>query len=285
MTYWMVFDSKGKQSLIVAGTEWESREAIEERILKNPELTKTGGSPRELATAAGLPPDAFEQTVRRYNEQIDRGEDVEFGRFRHGMAMPAPGQKPPTSAAAAPLPPKIANPPYYAIQMFPLARKSLGGLRVDAQARVLDKKLRPIPGLFAAGEVTGFAGINGKAGLEGTFLGPCIFTGRVAGRSAAASVAIPPSQTNVPPVATTPAPAVSKASAADCATCHDLPALVKNARPGYWHFERVHTRVLAEHRRCQECHVELTPYDPAKHHIDRLQQIQACTTCHASHAK
>jgi predicted oxidoreductase len=52
---------------------------------------------------------------------------------------------------------------------------------------VLNKYFEPIPGLYAAGEVAGTAGghINGKAGLEGTMLGPSIFSGRVAGASAA----------------------------------------------------------------------------------------------------
>ena len=52
---------------------------------------------------------------------------------------------------------------------------------------MLNKYFEPIPGLYAAGEVAGMAGghINGKAGLEGTMLGPSIFSGRVAGGWAA----------------------------------------------------------------------------------------------------
>jgi predicted oxidoreductase len=52
---------------------------------------------------------------------------------------------------------------------------------------VLDKHFEPIAGLYAAGEVAGMAGghINGRAGLEGTMLGPAIFSGRVAGGWAA----------------------------------------------------------------------------------------------------
>jgi predicted oxidoreductase len=82
---------------------------------------------------------------------------------------------------------KFDTPPYYAIQIFPLARKNFGGVKTDLRCRVLNKYFEPIPGLFAAGEVAGMAGghINGKAGLEGTMLGPSVFSGRVAGAWAA----------------------------------------------------------------------------------------------------
>ena len=75
---------------------------------------------------------------------------------------------------------KFDTPPYYAIQIFPLARKNFGGVKTDLRCRVLNKYFEPIPGLYAAGEVAGMAGghINGKAGLEGTMLGPSIFSGR-----------------------------------------------------------------------------------------------------------
>jgi len=78
-------------------------------------------------------------------------------------------------------------PPYYAIQLFPLARKNFGGVKTDLRCRVLNRFFEPIPGLYAAGEVAGMAGghINGKAGLEGTMLGPAIFSGRLAGGWAA----------------------------------------------------------------------------------------------------
>ncbi len=79
------------------------------------------------------------------------------------------------------------TPPYYAVQIFPLARKNFGGVKTDLQCRVLDKHFEPIAGLYAAGEVAGMAGghINGRAGLEGTMLGPSLFSGRVAGGWAA----------------------------------------------------------------------------------------------------
>ncbi len=83
-----------------------------------------------------------------------------------------------------------AHGPLIAIRLSVLTRKSLGGLRTDVASRVMDDEGRAIPGLYAAGEAAGFGGggIHGYRALEGTFLGGCLFTGRVAGRQAVAFV-------------------------------------------------------------------------------------------------
>ena len=72
-----------------------------------------------------------------------------------------------------------------------LTRKSLGGLQTDLSGRVLTADGEPLPGLYAAGEVAGFGGggVHGYRALEGTFLGGCLFSGRAAGRAAAATLA------------------------------------------------------------------------------------------------
>ena len=77
--------------------------------------------------------------------------------------------------------------PLVAVRLWILTRKTLGGLETDLSARVLGTSGAPIAGLFAAGEVSGFGGggMHGYRSLEGTFLGGCIFSGRVAGRAAA----------------------------------------------------------------------------------------------------
>jgi uncharacterized protein len=77
--------------------------------------------------------------------------------------------------------------PLIAVKLNIITRKSLGGLETDLHARVLGADGAPIRGLYAAGEVAGFGGggMHGYRSLEGTFLGGCIFSGRVAGRSAA----------------------------------------------------------------------------------------------------
>jgi hypothetical protein len=78
--------------------------------------------------------------------------------------------------------------PLIAVRLSILTRKTLGGLETDLSARVLGSDGAPVPGLYAAGEVAGFGGggMHGYRSLEGTFLGGCLFSGRVAGRAAAA---------------------------------------------------------------------------------------------------
>ena len=78
--------------------------------------------------------------------------------------------------------------PLVAIRLWILTRKTLGGIETDLDGRAM-RGGKPFPGLYAAGEVTGFGGggVHGYRSLEGTFLGGCIFSGRAAGRAAARS--------------------------------------------------------------------------------------------------
>jgi predicted oxidoreductase len=78
--------------------------------------------------------------------------------------------------------------PLIAVRLNILTRKTLGGLETDLAARVLRPGGEPLAGLYAAGEVAGFGGggMHGYNSLEGTFLGGCLFSGRTAGRAAAA---------------------------------------------------------------------------------------------------
>lgn len=80
--------------------------------------------------------------------------------------------------------------PLIAVRLHILTRKTLGGLHTDLDARVLRADGTPLPGLYAAGEVAGFGGggVHGYRALEGTFLGGCLFSGRIAGRAAASAV-------------------------------------------------------------------------------------------------
>jgi predicted oxidoreductase len=77
--------------------------------------------------------------------------------------------------------------PLIAVRLNILTRKTLGGLETDLSARVLRPGGEPLPGVYAAGEVAGFGGggMHGYNSLEGTFLGGCLFSGRIAGRAAA----------------------------------------------------------------------------------------------------
>ncbi|MFE3905495.1 FAD-binding dehydrogenase [Streptomyces sp. NPDC059153] len=81
--------------------------------------------------------------------------------------------------------------PLIGVKLHVLTRKTLGGIQTDLDSRALGHDGRPIEGLYAAGEVAGFGGggAHGYNALEGTFLGGCLFTGRQAGRAAAAAAA------------------------------------------------------------------------------------------------
>ena len=82
------------------------------------------------------------------------------------------------------------NGPLIAVKLHVLTRKSLGGIETDLSGRALGADGAPVPGLYAAGEASGFGGggVHGYRALEGTFVGGCLFSGRTAGRAAAAAV-------------------------------------------------------------------------------------------------
>lgn len=254
-TCWCIFDEASKPFFVVSGSDWGDFKQVDKLILQNPDLVKKADTLERLAELSGLPPKNLLETVARYNQLVEQGEDTDFGRFGPG--------KPVFSNKASP---KIAHPPYYAMQTFPLTRKSMGGVAIDLQSRVLDKQKRPIPGLYAVGELAGLAGINGKAALEGTFLGPCIVTGRVAARSLLKELEIP-----TKPVTT---------GESRCAACHDIPDLLSQARAGYWHFDKVHRATTDRGLDCRNCHSELTPYREDAHRIHPQSLAASCVTCH-----
>lgn len=113
------------------------------------------------------------------------GKDPQITAMRGARAYP--GDRLIRVAKPAPLL-DPASGPLIAVKLNILTRKTLGGLETDLHSRVLRRGGEPIPGLYAAGEVAGFGGggVHGYRALEGTFLGGCLFSGRIAGRAAAA---------------------------------------------------------------------------------------------------
>ncbi len=119
-----------------------------------------------LGDAYGMPDGALEKTVADYNRSIEDGKADRFGKPLGRDANP------------------IDAPPFYALGIWPKVHYTSGGLGIDSSAQVLDLHGRPIPRLFAAGEVTG--GVHGASRLGGCALPECIVFGRIAGRGAAA---------------------------------------------------------------------------------------------------
>ncbi|MGC0362356.1 putative oxidoreductase [Rhodococcus sp. 27YEA15] len=122
----------------------------------------------ELATFTGLPVAALRKSIAQFNDALESGAETDplTGRRLDGLRP-------------------VGRNGFAAVNLFPMAQKNFGGVRTDLDGKVLDREGTPIPGLYAAGEVAGMAGgsINGTAGLEGTMFGPCLYSGRVAGRS------------------------------------------------------------------------------------------------------
>ena len=129
---------------------------------------------------------AVEASVHRYDAAVRRGarfhNDEQLRRIAWLRRWPGDRVR---TCAAQPILDRRAG-PLMAIREYVISRKSMGGIQTDLECRVLGDNGRAIGGLFAAGEAAGFGGggMNGKRGLEGTFLGGCILSGRVAGRSA-----------------------------------------------------------------------------------------------------
>jgi succinate dehydrogenase/fumarate reductase flavoprotein subunit len=266
-SYWGVMDNIGKSSFYVRGTGWDNPAKVDRLILDNSEITRKANSLRELAKIMGLPVGNFEQTISRWNEMVQRGADLDFGRF--GPRRPDPLLL--VSWANAKSRP-LEQPPFYAVRMYPIARKSLGGLRIDHHCRVLNDASAAIPGLYAIGEVTGFGGVNGSAGLEGTFIGPSLLQGRIVGELLSAGRSI------VAPQNWKPVERVSRS--VGCTNCHSVQRLAEEKRRGFEHSALVHTVVKARSFACETCHGEMVPYEAKVHRIDRSTQSQTCAVCH-----
>lgn len=97
------------------------------------DLVKEGESPEALAKAIEVPSDAFRATLDRYNQAVDAKQDGDFKR--------------------PDLPRALRTAKFYAIEVAPGIHYTMGGLKIDADTRVIAKDGKPIPGLYAAGEV------------------------------------------------------------------------------------------------------------------------------------
>ncbi len=265
-THWLLFDADGLRTLRVRDGVWLGNPAGIEP-LKALGLIRQADSIASLAVTAGLPAPALEATVARWNAAVQAGNDADFGRFTPG--------KPDPSARA------IGKAPFYAMQLFPMTRKSMGGLAIDADTRVVDDAGRAIPGLYAAGEVTGVAGINGSYGGEGTFLGPSVYLGRLAGRAVAGRSGFSRDPAPVaPPAKVTVSQDPAYRNRTITVPPESLPPLLDAKRPGYWHFEVAHRIVQERRLDCTACHAPEWPTQAATSANQHQLQLNACDTCH-----
>lgn len=130
----------------------------------NKGFTVTGETYEELGEAMDVDAEAFAQTMETWNGYVEAKEDPDFGR----------------TSFSSPL----DTAPYYAINVTAGIHHTMGGLKIDADAQVLDTEGNPIAGLFAAGEVTG--GVHGANRLGGNAVADIVVFGRIAAASAIA---------------------------------------------------------------------------------------------------
>ncbi|MCJ8499880.1 flavocytochrome c [Desulfatitalea alkaliphila] len=119
----------------------------------------------ELAGKLNIPAAALQETVAKHNQYIDGGKDADFNK--------------PMTKAMIPL----AEGPFYGLAQWPAVHHTMGGIRIDDRARVIDIFGNPIPSLFAAGEVTG--GVHGSNRLGSNAIPDAVSFGRVAGTNGA----------------------------------------------------------------------------------------------------
>ena len=128
--------------------------------------TVTGEDYAQLAQAMGVDAEALTATMETWNAAVEAKTDAEFGR----------------TSFASPL----NTAPYYAIKVTAGVHHTMGGLKIDANTQVLNADGQAIPGLYAAGEITG--GVHGANRLGGNAVADFVVFGRIAGEQAAAYV-------------------------------------------------------------------------------------------------
>lgn len=147
-----VFDERARRSLPPGYAHWTPEHVAAEADAGR---TARAGSLPELAAAIGVPADALEATVARWNDQLPNGRDEDFLRDR---TLAAKGSD------AAPDP--IAEPPFYAARVLPAELVCThAGLEINGSAQVLDRRGETVPGLYAAGEAG--AGVLGERYVGG----------------------------------------------------------------------------------------------------------------------
>lgn len=261
-TYWSIFDADGVNSFSITLAGWEDQQEVNQLVFQTPNTAIEAETLTVLGNKIGISPSVLEATVARYNGFVAGGMDEDFHTF---------------NPSTSPRPHAIEKAPFYAVQFFPITRKTMGGVEVDIHCRVLNREGMPIPGLYAIGEVTGFGGINGKAALEGTFLGPGILMGRVAARAALKDAKLSPR----PKAGPLPPPdTAANFSNDNCLSCHNLAREVQENRPGYWHFEQAHKKVLQRNYGCAKCHQSFYPFRADRHALNSLGLTDACVHCH-----
>ena len=155
----------GKSAFLIfdQGTR-ENLSAINGYVKKG--LTKESDTVEGLAKIIGMNAKELKSTIERYNGFVKNGEDKDF--------------------AKKGLPREIVKAPFYAIEVSPAVHHTMGGVRINDSTEVLDKDGKAIPGLYAAGEITG--GVHGGNRIGGNAVTDITVFGKIAGEKAAENI-------------------------------------------------------------------------------------------------
>ncbi len=158
-----ILKGPGKTAFILFDqTVRDSLKAIENYAQKG--LLTEGKSLKELAENLKINENQFFNTISQYNKYVGQGRDEDFNRTAKAMAH------------------KLEKAPFYAIEVAPAIHHTMGGLKINTDAQVLNTSGIAIPGLYAAGEVTG--GVHGAERLGGNAVADVCIFGKVAADSA-----------------------------------------------------------------------------------------------------
>jgi fumarate reductase flavoprotein subunit len=162
----IIFDERMLEqapALISAELPWP-RERVRAEA-KRGNLLQTSNDLADLARKLEIDSDGLQWTVEAFNGSVRAQRDAAFGRTTLQLS--------------------IDQPPYYGVIVQGGMLSSRDGLRVDADLRVLDGSDRPIPGLYAVGEVLGSSQLMGDTAVSGMMTGPAMALGRLLGRTLA----------------------------------------------------------------------------------------------------
>ncbi len=156
-------EQEGGYAWLIIDQKMADASAVIQGYIKNG-YSAQGDTYEALAEAVGMDAAVFAKTMETWNGYVAAGSDPDFGRTSFANPLDAA--------------------PYYAIKVQPGIHHTMGGLKINASAEVVSTAGDVIPGLFAAGEVTG--GVHGANRLGGNAVADFVVFGRIAGQSASA---------------------------------------------------------------------------------------------------
>lgn len=154
----------GQPAIGIADSNGVKRTAKLDKMLEKG-IVKKFSDLESLAAAYSIDKARLRETLEKYNAYLKKGVDDDFGRPFQEDAKP------------------VGTPPFYAMRLWPKVHHTMGGIQINEETQVIDLSYKPIPGLFAAGEVTG--GVHGAVRLGSNATADCLVFGRIAGKRAA----------------------------------------------------------------------------------------------------